>query len=98
MQTYRFLGTVGAVGSLELTQFGQRVTMSEEQAFEAVRGGCALLPDAEFQSIGFSSDELLKNAFPSARPRLDPSFQAKRRIAIQRLLEFEGRIKCNQGT
>jgi hypothetical protein len=83
--TYRFLGTTPADvhGYPTLRRVGESVQLPTELYEDAaIRGNMALLPDADFQQIGFTDEEL-------ARP--DPSnagFLGKLRLGWLRLHEL----------
>jgi hypothetical protein len=57
-QIYRFIGTTAEVGPLKFERVGQRVEMEDFVADNARIGGCALLTEAQFNSFGFTSEDL----------------------------------------
>lgn len=58
---YRFLGIAAVIDPhIELGQFGQLVDIPQDVAEDAIRGGCALLPDAVTKEIGFTEAEWVR--------------------------------------
>lgn len=57
-ETYRFVGAMSAVGNVELKRFGQTIELTKEEAANAILGGCAIIPESEFQSLGFHPQEV----------------------------------------
>lgn len=88
MSTYRFVGVSACIGSRELTQFGQKILLTDEQYATAVAGGAALISDEKFQEIGFTDDELRRYAFTGSWSRATSEFQEKRAAAVAALYEI----------
>lgn len=75
--TYRFLGTEAEIpGFRKLQRYGQKVELDPEVAKDFIigagstsghAGACALLPEEEFQVIGFTTAELLHFSTPDAQ-------------------------------
>lgn len=59
-ETYRFVGAESTVGDVQLKRFGQKIELTEEEAHNAILGGAAVIPDAEFEALGFTDQELAK--------------------------------------
>lgn len=93
--TVRFLGTLSEItGVGKLTALGQSVEVSEEMLRDAILGGCALLPDEEFEALGFSVDELKRYGDAYGRDNAPAEFWDKLRAGWVRVAEmradFEG--------
>jgi len=74
----RFVGAFGDFAGRRLDRLGDRVDVIPEDFEEAVSGGCALLPDEEFEAIGFTAQELTRYATAGDRARgMEPGFAAK---------------------
>lgn len=62
MPTYRFVGTTATLHrngkSIDLNYFGQTVELAIDEAKHEALNRIALLPQADFNSCGFTSDEL----------------------------------------
>lgn len=58
MTKYRFVGTESHIGQVKLERFGQAFNIDEKLAEQALRAGVALMPDEEFQAIGFTPSQL----------------------------------------
>lgn len=77
---YRFLGTKGQIldTPYEFSQFGQLVSIEPELA----ASNRMLVPATDFDSIGFTPDELKKYADPSTHDKATDSFLAKKDKAL----------------
>ena len=84
---YRFLGTKGQIldTPYEFSQFGQLVSIEPELA----ASNRMLVPAADFDSIGFTSDELKKYADVSTHDKATDSFLAKKVKALTLLNNTE---------
>ena len=81
--TYRFLGSASDIGeSIRLSRFGQSVELPDELARVAVLGGCALLPESEFLSVGFTTRELESFGSVASHERAPAEFLDKKRRAL----------------
>lgn len=95
--TYRFLGTYSEIGDVaRLDQFGQAVDLPLALAEDAVAGGCALLPEDEFQRIGFTADELRRFAPPATHQGAPPEFLEKKRRALLRAQEIITAVQAEE--
>lgn len=89
MAKYIFVGGSDSMcGGTAMKSFGQAIELTEEQAEEAMRGGCALLPADQFNSIGFTPDELKK--YPTAGYQINAPkpFLEKRQAAWSKFGEL----------
>jgi hypothetical protein len=68
-------GMAGAKHKLE--NFGHAIDADEKEATDWQRGGCALLTEDEFNSIGFTKDELTKYKTPGSRINAPKEFAEK---------------------
>ena len=66
MNVYHFVGSYCEIdgGRIKLERFGQRVELPEDVAGIVIRGGGAILPEAEFARPGFTEQELSLYAYP----------------------------------
>ena len=85
------MGTYSEFGSIKLDRFGQRVLLTTEQAEQAQRGGCALLAEVEFQSFGFTEDDLRYWANPFEDPFDIPPTQSADKAAF---LAKQGEVRA----
>lgn len=53
----RYLGLDSMVGDHHFEWFGQKVTLSEAEAVNAIKGGAFLIPEADYKACGFTGDE-----------------------------------------
>ncbi|MCC6591606.1 MAG: hypothetical protein IT168_33275 [Bryobacterales bacterium] len=81
MRKFRFVGTTAEIGDRRLTRLGEEVVLSAEDARQALDGGVALLPEAMFNSVGFTEQELSIYAWPGQRIDTPEAFEAKLRKA-----------------
>ena len=51
-------GEVSELGEIEFDTIGQRATLSEKGFREVILGGAAFLPQATFDRVGFTEEEL----------------------------------------
>jgi hypothetical protein len=92
--TYRFVGSNSDIGdSIRLIRFGQSVELSDEQARNAVLGGCALVPDEAFTEIGFTNAELSSFASVGSHERAPAEFIDKKRRALMAAHELRERFE-----
>ena len=82
MSRYRFLGQTSQIGPIKLNQFGQQVELPDQLAEDAMSGGCALLPEAVFNQIGFTATELDRFATPGSHADAPAEFLDKKKQAI----------------
>jgi len=77
--TYRFCGAFSEVGSTRLERLGQSVDFTQEQADEAILGGCILLTEEQYASIGFTPEEQKRYAYIGSRLSAPQAFALKMR-------------------
>jgi hypothetical protein len=58
MAIYRFVGRDSMVGRIHMVRFGQRYQMPEDVAKAAIKGGCALIPEEDFNALGFTDEDM----------------------------------------
>src|ERR1041385_4636965 len=96
MSVYRFIGLESDIdGYRKLNRFGQSIDMPDDLARELIlgagpeqgfAGACALLPEKDFQSVGFTDSELRVFAIPSAQfGDKAADFLRKKRNALEAL-------------
>ena len=91
MNIYRFLGAyteIGGVGALD--SLGQTIKLDPKAALSAMRGGAVLIPDAEYQKLGFTKDEEQAYRYAGTRASAPESFKAKYKaglVAWQKLVD-----------
>lgn len=89
--TFRHIGTESQIGDLPiLREYGQAVELDETLAAEAILGNAALLPEADFKSLGFIEDELKRFKHVAAHEDAPATVKAKflaGRIALHSLRE-----------
>ena len=95
--TYRHIGTgtsfiqVGDKPVIELRQFGQSVTLPDDFALQAIKGGRALfIPDQKFEELGISSEDLQKYAAPGQQA--PEEFRQKQIEAMQALHDLQSTL------
>ncbi|MFN3323418.1 MAG: hypothetical protein ACK5AZ_07980 [Bryobacteraceae bacterium] len=90
MNTYRFVGSYCEIdnGRIKLERFGQRIELPENVAETIIRGGGAILPEAEFNAIGFTEQELELYAYPGQQATAPGAFQRKRAKAHRKFCEL----------
>jgi len=84
----RFIGTVAEIGFgsvADFKYFGQSADLPESLYREAVLGSCGILPEPDFNAIGFTPQELKLYANPGARQSAPDEFRAKYKRAIDKL-------------
>lgn len=96
---FRFIGTECQIGDYPpLQSFGQSIDIPETLAREIIappanpERGSALLPEATFQAIGFTADELVAHRWVSSHGDAPAAFQAKKAAAIAALADTRKRI------
>ena len=80
MSTYNFVGSYCEIdgGRIKLEKFGQRIDLPEDLAAVVIKGGGAILPEAEFESLGFTEQEISLYAYPGQQASAPEAFLAKR--------------------
>jgi len=96
---FRFIGTECQIGDFPpLQSFGAAIDLPETLAREIIapaanpERGSALLPDATFQAIGFTADELAAHRWVSSHADAPAEFQKKKAAALAALTETRKRI------
>jgi hypothetical protein len=103
MSSFRFIGLLAEIaGYRKLERFGQAIDLPDAVASELIlgagaeqgyAGAAALLPDAEFQAIGFTPEELQRFATPATQiGEKAQAFLEKKRAALQALDEYRQRL------
>lgn len=87
---YRFLGTECSVldRGIKLDRFGQAVDVDEDLARIMILGNAAIIPEKDFQEIGFTAEELSRFALVWTHSEAPESFLAKKRAALIRYTEI----------
>jgi hypothetical protein len=83
MGVYRFVGSYCEIdnGRIKMDRFGQRVEFSGDVADTVIRGGGAILPEEDFENLGFTADEQAAYAYPGQQESAPESFKTKRNEA-----------------
>ena len=78
MNVYRFLGAYSEIGGVvALDSLGQSIKLDPKVAIDAMRGGCVLIPDAEYQKLGFTKDEERQYQYVGTRATAPEATKAK---------------------
>lgn len=90
MSTYHFVGSYCEIdnGRIKLERFGQRIELPENVAETVIRGGGAILPEADFNAIGFTEQEISLYAYPGQQATAPEVFQRKRAEAHRKFCEL----------
>jgi hypothetical protein len=80
MHTYYFVGSYCEIdgGRIKLERFGQRIDLPEDLATTVILGGGAILPEADFESLGFTEQEISLYAYPGQQATAPEAFLKKR--------------------
>ena len=82
--TYRFIGDAALIHlagrDIELTELGQKVDLTEDEAKTAAR--IPLLSDTDFESIGFTADEIKAYRNAALKHQAPADFQKKMQAAV----------------
>jgi len=83
MGVYRFVGSYCEIdnGRIKLDRFGQRVELGDDVADTVIRGGGAILPEEDFERLGFTAEELAAYAYPGQQESAPEGFKEKRNAA-----------------
>ena len=81
MEEYRFVGVASKIGDKTLEALGQRISLTQEEAANAIKGGAKIVPAAEFEAIGFTAEELERYKYQGGRISAPESFWDKMRLA-----------------
>ncbi len=77
---YDFVGSSCSLGNIGLNIIGQQISLNDTNASAAVKSRCAIIPDGQFQTVGFTTNELATwGSNPGAAPQtfLDKLAQAR---------------------
>ena len=75
---YRFFGANSEIGGVAiLDSLGQKVNLSPEAALDAMKGGCVILPEAEYAALGITVEEEKKFRYVGSRGQAPAEFKAK---------------------
>lgn len=85
MHQYNFVGVTSEIGGNRLERLGQAIWLPKEEARNAIEGGAAIVPAADFMDCGFTAEELEAYAYIGQRSQAPESFQAKYKRAIARI-------------
>lgn len=90
MSTYRFVGSYCEIdgGRIKLERFGQRIELPDEVAETVIRGGGAILPEADFESLGFTEQEISLYAYPGQQIGAPEAFTRKQQEAHRAFCEL----------
>lgn len=73
-------GDSSCIADREFDAVGQKAALSEEGYRDAILGGAAFIPEKQFESLGFTSDELEK--FGPLGVRVDPTDSFCRKLSL----------------
>lgn len=95
MKPYLFVGSYCKIdgGRIKLERFGQRLELPDALAEIIVNGGGAILPEAQFDEIGFTEQELDQYAYPGRRLGAPEAFNAKVVEAHRAFCEYREQVK-----
>lgn len=95
MKPYFFVGSYCEIdgGRIKLERFGQRIELPDEVAETVVKGGGAILPEAKFQEIGFTEQELSLYAYPGQRAGAPEVFNQKVAAAHREFCLYREQVK-----
>jgi hypothetical protein len=90
MSIYRFIGDCAEIynPAYQFRRFGQKADLDDALAKHVVSQGVQLIPEAEFEAIGFTDAELAK--YPSAISHMNATdeFKRKKATAMVALAEY----------
>ncbi len=77
---FKFIASESHIGEVRLCTYGQTVDLDAEMAHTCILGRVGLLPVDQFDSIGFTEDELERHAdyAQHRHENIDPVFAAKK--------------------
>jgi hypothetical protein len=78
---FRYVGRESYIGEQKLDKLGQAITLDAETAQVAKEGNALLLTEEQFESVGFTADELRTYADPGSWPDATPEFREKLKLA-----------------
>jgi len=94
MAIYRFVGDCADIWNpnFQFRRFGQKAELDDVIVKHAVSQGVQLIPEAEFDAIGFTDAELAK--FPSAISHMaaPDEFKRKKATALVALAEYRASL------
>lgn len=74
---HRYLGTQTELGRVVLDSLGQKIRLEDAAAIDAMKGGCVIIPEAEYQKLGITPDEATRYRYPGARGSAPAEVKAK---------------------
>ncbi len=90
---FRFTGSESICGNVRISTYGQLLDLDAATAHDCLLGHVGLLPDEDFQKLGFSDDELNQYADYDSHRQADPEFLEKKaashRQASQLRVQYE---------
>jgi hypothetical protein len=96
MAIYRFVGDHADVYNppYNFRRFGQKAEMDEALAKHVVLLGVQLIPEAEFDAIGFSDEDISR--YPSAISHMNApdDFKRRKKTALMALHDFRESLKA----
>lgn len=93
MSVYHFVGSECELGTTKLNRLGQQVTLADDAAKTAVLGNAQILPDAKFEAIGFTEQELSLYPFPGQQAQAPDAFKAKLKAAWIAVAEYKTELE-----
>jgi hypothetical protein len=83
MGAYRFVGSYCEIdgGRIKLDRFGQQVELPDEVAEIVVKGGGAIIPEADFEALGLTEQEVSLYAYPGQQAGAPEVFLVKQKAA-----------------
>lgn len=72
-----YVGTVCQVGDRQFTSVGQKIELPEKEFLEIVRGGAVFVPEADFDKLGFTQQEITAYAADRYFGKLPDDYVAK---------------------
>ncbi|MGE5568544.1 MAG: hypothetical protein ACM3S5_05845 [Rhodospirillales bacterium] len=98
MSVYHFVGSYTEIGGgrIKLERFGQRVELPDDLADNIVKGGGAILPEAEFNQLGFTEQELSLYAYPGQWEGAPEAFTSKQKAAHVAFAAYKERVEAAQ--
>jgi hypothetical protein len=94
MSVYHFVGSECELGVTKLSRLGQQVTLADDVAKNAVLGNAQLLPDAKFEGVGFTEQELSLYPFTGQQAAAPEVFKAKLKAAWVAVAEHKAELEA----
>lgn len=98
MSVYCFVGSYCEIdgGRIKLERFGQKIDLPEEIAATVISGGGAILPEADFEGLAFTEQEMSLYAYPGPQASAPEAFQRKRAAAHAAFCELQRAAKGDE--